>query len=396
MVFFLKQASSIFPLRIKAINNFGSDELAINFNANATNGYDPLNDAKKLDHVNPNIPTATSLINGVSCGINQLPTQEIDIPIMILTGVSGLHSIEIDNAEYFSNSACLILEDLFTGVTYDLNSVLSITTFIYDTTTTARFLLHIGAPFKVNKTNVSCMGNVDGRIIYSKDSSSPFDIVWKNGSGNIIGSNTNIYMDSITNLAAGTYTIETTDAVCGNSIETVEITSPNPVTSYFTTVSDTFYLSNGGNVSFNNMSVNATDYFWEFGDGNSSIIQAPFHIYSIAGDYVASLRSSINPTCYADYSRLITLVGNATGIEYSPATKEINAWIANDILTIDLGNKQYDFINIRNVLGQEIYSLSNPSTANIDVNVGSFSSGVFIITLNNNDSQEVIKVSYVK
>ncbi|PCI92671.1 MAG: hypothetical protein COB15_17395 [Flavobacteriales bacterium] len=342
------------------------------------------------------MPIISSIINNEEYSINQLPDQEINIPIKILTGVSGIHAINIDNVSDFSNGNCLILEDLITGTIYDLNTDSSFTTYIYDTTTTAQFLLHIGAPIEISSTDISCSNSSDAKIIYTKNSSTPFDITWKNGLGTIIASNTNIFTDSITNITAGTYTIETTDAVCGNSIETVEITSPNPVTSYFTTVSDTFYLNNGGNISFNNMSVNATDYFWEFGDGTNSIVQSPIHNYTLAGDYLVSLRSSINPTCYADYSRLITLVGNATGIEYSPATKEINAWIANDILTIDLSNKQYDFINIRNVLGQEIYSLSNPSTAKIDVNVGSFSSGVFIITLNNNDGQEVIKVSYVK
>ena len=66
------------------------------------------------------------------------------------------------------------------------------------------------------------------------------------------------------NIAAGTYTIETTDAVCGNTIETVEVIAPSQITSYFATANDTVYLNNGGNVTFNNMSSNATNYLWDF------------------------------------------------------------------------------------------------------------------------------------
>ncbi len=393
---FLKLNPSLLPLRIKAQNSFGQDELAFKFENNATNNYDLNYDAGKMISVNTSLPNISSITNGIDFSINQMPAQEIDVPIKILTGVSGIHTIEIENVTAFSNSACLILEDLFTGAIYDLNAITTFTTYIYDTTTvTARFLLHIGAPFSVNTTDVSCDGMTDAKIVYSKNSSTPFGITWKNSSGNIISSNTNIYTDSITNIAAGTYSIETTDAVCGNSIETAVVGSPSPITSYFTTANDTIYLNNGGNVAFTNQSINATDYLWDFNDGTYSMVHSPFHNYTQAGDYLVNLKASINANCFESYSHFITVVGNATGIDKNIKNGLVNAWINSDVLTVDLANNKYDFIEVRNVLGQIIYSENDPTNV-FALNVREFSSNLFIITLNNNKQTDVIKLPYVK
>ncbi len=385
----------ILPLRIKAQNSYGQDELAINFESNATNNFDEDYDARKMISVNTNLPIVSSVTNGVDFSINQLPHQQIDIPIKILTGVSGIHNIDIENIASFSNSACLILEDLFTGAIYDLNTVSSFTAYIYDSTSTARFLLHIGAPFSINTTDVSCNGNTDAKIIYSKNSSTPFDITWKNSLGTTISSNTNVYTDSIINLPAGNYSIETTDVVCGNTTKTVLVNQPNEITSYFNTINDTIYISNGGNITFTNQSANATNYFWDFNDGTNSIVHSPLHNYTQAGDYLVNLSASINTNCSKSYSRLITVVGNATGIDENMSNGEVTTWVNNGILSIDMANNNYDFLEIRNVLGQIVYAESNPS-AMFTLNVNELSSSLFIITLNKNEETEVIKVPYVK
>ncbi|PCI99656.1 MAG: hypothetical protein COB15_04115 [Flavobacteriales bacterium] len=341
------------------------------------------------------MPIISSIINNEEYSINQLPDQEINIPIKILTGVSGIHVISIDNVSDFSNGNCLILEDLITGMVYDLSIDSSITAYIYDTTTTARFLLHIGAPVTINTTDASCNLTADAKIVYTKNSSTPFDITWKDSAGNIISSNTNIYTDSINNITAGNYTIETTDVLCGNIIDNIIITAPNQITSYYTTTNDTSYLSNGGNITFNNQSTNATDYLWDFNDGTNSNLQSPTHTYTQAGNYLVNLTASINGNCSENYNHLITVIGNMTSINENTTNKTANAFINGDVLTINLANNQYDNIIIRNVLGQIIYTENNPKES-VQFNVSEFSSNLFLITLNNKDKIEVIKLPYVK
>jgi PKD repeat protein len=45
-------------------------------------------------------------------------------------------------------------------------------------------------------------------------------------------------------------------------------------------------------VQFNNSSTNATNYLWDFGDGNTSTLKNPFHTYASTGTYTVKLISS--------------------------------------------------------------------------------------------------------
>ena len=52
------------------------------------------------------------------------------------------------------------------------------------------------------------------------------------------------------------------------------------------------------NIDFTNTSLNATDYFWDFGDGMTSSLENPTHDYSFAGNYSATL--IVSNSCGAD------------------------------------------------------------------------------------------------
>ncbi|MCB0396389.1 MAG: S8 family serine peptidase [Flavobacteriales bacterium] len=45
----------------------------------------------------------------------------------------------------------------------------------------------------------------------------------------------------------------------------------------------------GDSVSFNSTSTNATDWSWDFGDGNSDYVENPGHKYTVNGDYIVTL-----------------------------------------------------------------------------------------------------------
>ncbi len=394
---FLKQSQTSNPFKMKVINNYGSDELIINFNENATNGFDASFDAIKMASVNTNIPAISSVLDSIDYSINQLPEQEINIPIKILSGAGGIHTVNFQNISAFVNSSCIILEDLFTGSTYDLRTTNSITVYINSTTTSARFLLHLGAPKYINKTNASCFTKTDGAITFRKNTTNTYNIVWKNSSNNVVASRNNVSLaDSISNINADTYFIETTDLTCGSSIDTVVISSPLPITTLFSVANDTVYLTNGGNVSFTNQSINANSYLWDFGDGFNDNIISPTHTYNQSGTFLVSLTASQTANCYNTYTKNITVLGIATSISELNTNQNVKVWIHEGVLNINLANKIYNKIEIRNILGQLLYTKNNPTKDIMSVNIGKVRGNVLVLSLIGQQRVDVIKLPITK
>ena len=386
---FLKP-SIIQPFKIKSTNAHGSDELAINFKANASNNFDGHFDALKMTSVNTNLPTIASVIGNNEFAINQLPQQEISLPIKITTGSTGLAGIKFENIAALGNTACLIFEDLYTGIKYDLNTTDTATVYLYDSTTVARFMLHVGANININETAISCYGNNDGAIVFTKNTNTPYDIIWKDNTNTTIANNNGILTDSLNNLSAGTYYIETTDATCGSRIDTVTITEPSKITSQFSTVNDTIKL--GNSFTPTNLSLNANQYNWNFGDGNTSILSNPIHTYKDVGDYVVNLKAIQNTNCYENYSRQITVINDAE----VTADNNLAIWINNDVLTVNLNNEFYKNIEIRNTLGQLIYS-GNINNITFTLPMSKYSNGVYFVMLTDtNDAITTEKVVYSK
>jgi len=363
---FLRPTNSTAPLRIITENAYGTDELVINFESAATSSFDGAYDAEKIASSNIYLPKTSSSLNGVDYSINQIYPQEISIPIKILTGVTGTHLIRIENAYDFNPSSCLILEDLFTNISYNLSLVDSFNTVIYDTTQSARFLLHIGAPITLEKDDISCFGNIDAKIVFSKNSSNTFDIIWKNQSNTIISSATNVVLaDSLTNLNAGTYYIETTDALCGNHIDTVTTNEPSLISVNFNSDVDTVYISNGGTVNFTNQSVNATIFNWDFDDFSTSNLVSPTHQYTVPGDYLITLVAAQSLDCFETYTKNITVLDFPTAIIEDELNNSVNIWIKDNTLLIE-ANKN-STVHIRNVLGQILFTSTNEDKHSFDL-----------------------------
>lgn len=374
---FLKP-SIIQPFRIIATNNKGSDELAINFDANSTNGFDTEFDAEKMTSVNTDLPRLSSIIGNKEYAINQLPQQEINMPIKLTSDLSGFTTIKFENIVALGNSRCIIFEDLANNISYNLNTTDSIYLYINNTTDSARFLLHIGASYAINSSNPSCFGNTDGAIKYTLNSTNPYDIIWKDSLNTIITSNNNVLgADSLTNIASGTYFVEINDAYCGSSIDTVTISMPLEITSDFTTINDTILL--GNSFAPSNTSLNATNYLWDFGDSNTTTNANPIHTYNQVGTYTVNLKAMQNATCFKNYSKLITVKVNAAGID-EVNNNLVSIYINNTILTVKLNSKQYKAITIRNALGQEIYS-ENLQSNLFTFDLTDYSNGIYLITL---------------
>jgi len=116
---------------------------------------------------------------------------------------------------------------------------------------------------------------------------------WDFGDGN----NSTATNPSHTYGAAGTYTVMLiASSSCGS--DTITHTASIQVQQVSAAFSASASACTGAPLSFSNTTSGATNYQWDFGDGNNSTASAPAHTYANAGTYTVTLIAS-NP-CNAD------------------------------------------------------------------------------------------------
>ncbi|HEU4472373.1 MAG TPA: PKD domain-containing protein, partial [Flavisolibacter sp.] len=102
-------------------------------------------------------------------------------------------------------------------------------------------------------------------------------------------------------------------------------------------IADFGYLTSCDNrllFDFRDSSIGATTWFWDFGDGNTSTLQNPVHIYSAYDTYTVSLTVT-NDTCSHTYAREIKVInespdiGVSTTVACNPTSFAFNAIVAD-------------------------------------------------------------------
>lgn len=112
---------------------------------------------------------------------------------------------------------------------------------------------------------------------------------WNFGAGASPATATSQGPHTITYSSAGSKTVTLT--INGSLTETKAnyITVLSAPTAGFT------YYGEAFNVNFQNSSVNANTYLWDFGDGETSVEENPAHTYLTAGTYIVTLIAENNP-----------------------------------------------------------------------------------------------------
>ena len=78
------------------------------------------------------------------------------------------------------------------------------------------------------------------------------------------------------------------------------------------------FESNQLEVAFWDSSTNAYFYNWNFGDGNSAVVENPNHTYAIPGTYLVTLITSSTTSCFDTIQKEITVTQDTlSGIEYN-------------------------------------------------------------------------------
>ncbi len=134
--------------------------------------------------------------------------------------------------------------------------------------------------------------------IFTNTSSDATSWLWDFGDGNT----SNLSQPAHTYAQSGTYEVcLTAFNDCGDDTYCTQITVvcllPQP---------DFIVDVNNLEAAFSNLSVNATSWFWQFGDGNTSTAQQPVHTYAAPGNYEVCLTAT-NTCGDATYCAVITV-----------------------------------------------------------------------------------------
>jgi len=161
----------------------------------------------------------------------------------------------------------------------------------------------------------------------------------------------------------------------------------DPIANFSATVSP------GNTVNFNNLSVNAANYEWNFGDGTTSTIISPVHTYTSSGNYTITLIAN-----YCDYSDTIAQTVNTVlaGIEtrMMPGYPSVFPNPVTNQLTIFSKNKKIESVTLINCFGQSTDPIYNIENNSIIIDFSKYPAGIYIVQIKIEEkiiTQKIIK-----
>ncbi len=137
-------------------------------------------------------------------------------------------------------------------------------------------------------------------------------------------------------------------------------------------------------VGFNNTSEHAENYFWDFGDGNSSNLKNPTNIYAASGTYVVTLTAT-NCSQADTFQTVLSspCISSIPERDYSELNWKLYPNPAKNSLSVSGTEPTRTFFTIMNLTGQAVqrgsFEIDHPA-----VNLKTLPCGVYFIHLSNN------------
>jgi hypothetical protein len=146
-------------------------------------------------------------------------------------------------------------------------------------------------------------------------------------------------------------------------------------------------------VTFTNLSNNATDYIWDFGDGDTTSVESPVHTYASSGVYTVTLivhHCNISDTSYQTVNATLSGIENSSQQVYvlyypNPVNDELNVFVPN-------GNVQK--VAIIDYVGQTYTARYNVDGNKIRLDFSRFTPGIYFAKITADG--KVWKVNVVK
>jgi hypothetical protein len=223
------------------------------------------------------------------------------------------------------------------------------------------------------------------------------EILWTFPGGDPASSSSNNQLVTYNSPGDYSFTIEVFNNAGSNSF-----TSTDEITVFPNPIADFDFTPSGLTVVFENLSEaelnpgQAIDYFWDFGDANTSIEENPTHTYAQDGTYEVTL--SISNQCGTNEVTFEVSIGT-TGVQDIDGLSAIkvlpNPNKGQFEIQIESQINQKVELRLVNVMGQtimrqiEFISIGNNR---VGINMESLSSGIYLLELNSEKNTRSIRV----
>ena len=114
--------------------------------------------------------------------------------------------------------------------------------------------------------------------------------------------------------------------VCGRIPVPLQVSTQTAPAVSFTASADTVYLSNGGNVSFNDQTADAVSWYWDFGNGLSSTDENPGTTYAQTGNYKVRLLAGVADGCSNIAEKTIVVLQTVSASEAYIAPERVTLY----------------------------------------------------------------------
>ena len=174
---------------------------------------------------------------------------------------------------------------------------------------TLLYILNVNPlPIAIFATTPVCQGtNSTFNNISTVSSGTIQSVLWNFGDGNSSSSNNTSHLYSSSGIYPVSLTV-TTQVGCTTTITNPALVNPLPVADFSSIPTCQNKVVNLNNLSgISSGSINS--WSWYFGDGLSSSVISPTHLYSTPGNYITSLIISSNFGCKDSISKSVTVLG---------------------------------------------------------------------------------------
>lgn len=371
-------------LRLKISGNNYTDETIIRLLNGATENFDGNYDAWKLFSPNASVPSIYSQISaGQELSINALPEYTSDKSIILYTNIpaTGNYTLTVEEIFPITPNYKISITNLNDNQHYVIQSDTSFTFIFQPQQQTATFQLNISLAPTVFTQDESCHLAHDGVISIIKQGNQHWDYEIKDQLLTTIDAGTS-HSDTMTiqQLVSGNYTIITNTNGISDTINAT-LATPQPIIANFEIDKDTVYINENTIVNTTNLSQNAMDYFWDFGDGFSSYNFNESHQYLDTGVYEVKL-TALRNQCLDSIKKEVVVLNN---LGTPTSISEINS---DEIQFLTKGNGIFEISNttafeslqIISINGKLIYENTIKNNAyTIDLN--GFTKGIYLLIL---------------